>query len=379
MDIVISGIGMITPLGSTREQTWSNLLAGCSGIVFTGHGLEAPILGFSENGARSRTGDFALVAAQEALRHAEINSSLIETKKIGCAIGQSKPLLKSADSSTLLDPSLIMSSFSGWSAEAVVQREFGFSGPAQNIVAACATGIAAIELASSWIRSGLCDLALAGASESSLHPLYRAGFSQMGVLSEGNSPDCVRPFDANRNGFAMGEGAAILVLESKESARERGFPPLAVLRGARMKQNTSDAVRFDPQGEEIASLIRETIGSHREPDYINAHGTGTRYNDAVETKGIRLAFGAKAEKIPVSSTKAATGHLLGAAGAVEAAISILALRDGFIPPTLHLTTPDPDCDLDYVPHTARRQDLDSVLSLSFGFGGQMGAVLFGKI
>ncbi|MCB4756575.1 MAG: beta-ketoacyl-[acyl-carrier-protein] synthase family protein [Elusimicrobia bacterium] len=374
--IVVSGIGIVSPLGGTREETWANLIAGRTGIVATPDGLAAPVINFSPNGARSRAGDFAITAAREALEHAGIGEPLIKSQPIGCAVSQSKPLLDSQ--SEIFDTSLILSSFSGWSVEAVVRRELGLSGPALNCIAACATGIASIEMGAFWIESGQCDIALVGASESSLHPLYRAGFEKMGVLAKGEGPDCARPFDRKRSGFVMGEGAAVLVLESEESCCRRGHKPIAALKAANVRHSAQDFIRFDAGGEAVSALINRTM-SGTIPDYINAHGTGTVFNDVVESKAIRLSFGKEAYKIPVSSTKAATGHLLGAAGALEAALSILALRDGIIPQTLNLTDPDPACDLDYVPLRARAKELHRVLSLSYGFGGQIGAVSFERV
>ncbi len=395
-DICVSGVGMVTPLGPTREETWSNVIAGRTGIVSTEEGLAAPVVNFSPNGARSRMGDFAILAAAEALRHAGFDPASLRGANIGCAVSQSKPLMGSSlnmqhfDKSSIfvqgsesqccmlrLDPIMLLSSFTGWSAEAVVKREFGLSGPSMNVVAACATGIASIATAAHWIRSGTCEIVLAGASESSLHPLYRAGFERMGVLAKGGRPECARPFDLHRSGFVMGEGAAVLLLESGESLRRRGGHPLAQLLGIQLGHSSADALRFDPEGTAIASLIRRVTSKGESPDYINAHGTGTRFNDAAETKGIRSALGRSAARVAVSSTKASTGHLLGAAGAIEAAFCVLALRDHVLPPTLHLETPDPSCDLDCVPLKARPAPIQTALSLSYGFGGQLGAVLFG--
>ena len=368
-EIVVSGIGIVTPLGSSREKTWGALLSGHSAIARCAQGWESRIYDFSPNGARSRMGDFALLAAEEALRHAGLPTDALHGKNIGCAVSQSKPLVQS------LDPQLLLASFFGWSSESVVQREFGLEGPCANLVAACATGVASIQAAAQWIDAGLCDMALAGAAESSLNEFYQAGFEKMGVLAGDGG---AKPFDKNRTGFVMGEGAAVLLLESSDSARRRGHAPIAKYLKAVLRQSASDALRFDPDGDSVAALIKQTIAGFETPGYINAHGTGTQFNDLTETRGIQKAFAAVAKAPPVSSTKAATGHLLGAAGAVEAAFAALALRDQKIPPTLNLTDRDPGCDLDYVPFS-RSVDISSALSLSYGFGGQMGAVLFGKM
>lgn len=376
--IFVSGVGIISPLGSSCEKTWQALLAGKTGIQKTSRGLEARIYDFSLNGARSRMGDFALLAAAEALKQSGLSTEEIRGENIGCAVSQSKPLIEGRHPE--LDSTLLLSSFFGWSSESVVAREFGLEGPSTNLVAACATGIASLQTGAQWIQSGLCDMALVGAAESSLNDFYRAGFQQMGVLAdEKNGMTSARPFDRSRTGFVMGEGAAVMVLESENSLRRRGHTPLAELLRAVMRQSPSDVLRFDSDGDSVAKLLLQTTKGCGNPGYINAHGTGTQFNDLAETKGIRKAFGRLADNIPVSSTKAATGHLLGAAGAVEAAFSVLALRDQMIPPTLNLENPDPGCDLDFVPRISRKTPLSATMSLSYGFGGQMGAVLFGKV
>ncbi|MCG3204795.1 MAG: 3-oxoacyl-[acyl-carrier-protein] synthase 2 [Elusimicrobia bacterium] len=385
--IYVSGIGMVSPLGASCEKTWQALLEGKTGILKSQNGLEARIFDFSPNGARSRMGDFALLAAAEALRQAGLSDNDIRGENIGCAVSQSKPLLQPPPippteqrGGGLFDSTLLFSSFFGWSSESLVAREFGLEGPSSNLVAACATGIASLQMGVQWIRTGLCEIVLVGASESSLNEFYRAGFQQMGVLAdEKNGVASARPFDKNRSGFVMGEGAAVMVLESEASVQKRGHRPLAEVLNVALRQSARDVLRFDPSGEAVSSLITQVNPGPGIPDYINAHGTGTVFNDLVEARGIHRAFGKKAKDILVSSTKAATGHLLGAAGAVEAAIAVLALRDQVVPPTLNLDSPDPDCDLDCVPHQSRKAALSSALSLSYGFGGQMGAVLFGRV
>lgn len=376
MRVVVSGVGLVTPLGVTRELTWKNILEGRTAIVKESHGLEAHVQNFSMNGAHSRTGDFAVMAASEALNHAGISSEFISTHEIGCAISQSKPIL-SGHAGPALNPTLLLSSFFGFSCESIVQKEFSLTGPTANIAAACATGVASIETGVHWIQTGQCDVALVGAAEASLHPFFRSGFEQMGVLAHGENASAARPFDKNRSGFVMGEGAAVLVLESESSAKKRNHKPLGSVLSVKLHHSSHDPLRFDPDGSSIGRLVKEVATSTAGVGYINAHGTGTLFNDVVESKGIRLGLGKSADNVAVSSTKAATGHLLGAAGAVEAAFAVLALRDQILPPTLHLTEADPDCDLDFVPHQARKKKIDSAMSLSYGFGGQMGAVLFG--
>lgn len=372
MNVFVSGIGLVTPLGSSRESTWAHLVQGRSGIVPTPVGLQAPVIGFSPNGARSRAGDFAILAAQEALIHAGFEPSQIAGEPIGCVVSQSKPILGDISHNIRgLEPELLLSSFFGWSVEAVIKSHFRLAGPTANAAAACATGVLSILIGGTWIEQGFCERVLVGASESSLNPFYRAGFERMGVLTQGR----MRPFDENRSGFVMGEGAAVLVLESGDSALRRGHKPLAKILNVGLDHSAIDPVRFDENGTAVARLIRKTMKRDALPGYVNAHGTATLLNDRAESRGLRLAFKEEAARVPVSSTKAATGHLLGAAGAVEAAFCVLALRDQILPPTLNLETPE--CDLDYVPLKARRAAIESTLSLSYGFGGQMGAILFG--
>lgn len=367
-DIVVSGIGIVSPLANGREATWSRLLDGQTAIHKTTRGLEARVFDFSPNGARSRMGDFALLAAGEALAHAGISECLINSRTIGCAVSQSKPILSDS-----IDPTLLMSSFFGWSPESLIQRDFGLEGPTANVAAACATGVVSLLTAARWLETGECDFVLAGAAESSLGDFYSSGFKRMGVLAEGIDARAVRPFDQDRSGFAMGEGAAVLVLEKEDSAQARNHTPLARLKNIHMVHNASDVIAFDESGKTVADLLKKT--SDR-TDYINAHGTGTLLNDLAEGRGIASAFH---DSYPlVSSTKAATGHLLGAAGALEAAFCVLALRDQVAPATLHLENPDSRMQLNHV-RKSKSTKLQTSLSLSYGFGGQMGAVLFERM
>lgn len=365
MNIVVSGMGLVTPLGCGREATWRNLIDGKTAIQKTDSGLEARVYDFSFNGARSRMGDFAIFAAREALEHAGLMNELSRLR-VGCVIGQSKPVL----------PSFSLFSFSGWTANEVVRREFYLNGPSTNVIAACATGVAAIKIGAQWLEDDLCDVVLVGAAESSLNDFYRAGFAQMGVLAKEEVSN-VTPFGLHRSGFAMGEGAAVMVLEQKSHAHARGSCGVATIENVVLGQNITDSIRSSETGAAVARLVRAALRNNL-VDYINAHGTATVMNDLSETRGIRLALGQKAYETAVSSTKAATGHLLGAAGALEAAFAALSIRDQVIPPTLHLTQADPACDLDYVPLVARRKSLATSLSLSYGFGGQMGAICFAR-
>jgi 3-oxoacyl-(acyl-carrier-protein) synthase len=257
-----------------------------------------------------------------------------------------------------------------------LHRVFRLNGPVKNVSAACATGSASLILASKWIEEGVCDMVLAGACESSLYPLYVAGFDNMGVLAK----ERVCPFSLDRQGFAVGEGAGIFVLERKDKAMMRGANIYAEIAGCSMANDARGAVNSDPGGLAISEAIIKSMNKSgfQEIDYINAHGTGTRLNDLIETKAIKKAFSGKEGRISVSSTKAATGHLLGASGAVEAAFCMLSLRDQVVPATLNLLNRDPECDLDYTPNSAKRRLVRSAMSLSFGFGGQITSIVAGR-
>jgi 3-oxoacyl-[acyl-carrier-protein] synthase II len=242
-------------------------------------------------------------------------------------------------------------------------------------VSACATSAHAIGEAWKSIRLGECDALIAGGSEAAITPLGMGGFSVMKALSSRNDDPATasRPFDKDRDGFVMGEGAGIVVLEELEHAKKRGANILAELVGYGANSDAHHVTAPAPEGEGAARCMRLALASARmnpeEVGYINAHGTSTPFNDANETKAIKTVFGAHARKVAVSSTKSMTGHMLGAAGGAEAVISSLVLLRGVIPPTINYTTPDPDCDLDYVPNQAREQRVEAVMSNSFGFGG----------
>lgn len=369
-DVVVTGIGLITALGFGREKTWQAVINGRSGVrpdpFFPGY-LSARLENFYPP-AEMRLLSMGFLAAADALHDSGIDLAAVPAERRGCTVSVSKPNLSSGDLRTIRFTDIFMPDTLGNQ----LSRVFKFTGPRRNIAAACATGANALIIAAEWIRNGYCDIVLAGAAESSLHPLYQAGFSQMGVLAR----ERVSPFDKNREGFALGEGAGIFVLERKDAAILRGAPVYGTIAGWAMANDHHHPLTFEPSGSTIAAAIRTALDRSGlgYVSYINAHGTGTKYNDAVETKAIKNVFGAAAKKISISSTKAATGHLLGASGAVEFAFSLLALRDNIVPPTLNLREPADECDLDYTPGTARQMPLDSVMSLSFGFGGQIGVL-----
>jgi 3-oxoacyl-[acyl-carrier-protein] synthase II len=261
-----------------------------------------------------------------------------------------------------------------------VGRQLGLRGPNTSINSACASATDALGQAFNMIRAGSADVLLAGGSEAIITPVAVATMGLMGALSRdyNNTPEkASRPFDLNRDGFVLGEGAGVLVMESEEHARARGAKILAEYIGQGWSFDAADDAAPDAEGQSLA-MIRALKSAGIAPEdvgWLNAHGTGTPYNDKTETAAIKLAFGDAAYRIPVSSTKSMTGHLAAAAGGIEAVSSVLAIRDNRIPPTINLDTPDPECDLDYVPHTARNAPVDVVLSNSFGMGGQNAALV----
>ena len=262
-----------------------------------------------------------------------------------------------------------------------VARQFGITGVVVNYAAACATGVHSVIAGLRLITSGKADVVLAGAADASLVPPIVAAFERMGVLSRrwDDPPGACRPFDRTRDGFAIGEGAAVLVLESAERARQRPDRVYARLTGSSWGTDAYDLARLGTAQSEIAPLIQRALAdagrSAADVDYINAHGTGTAANDPIESAAIREALGEQAQRVPVSSLKPAIGHLLGAAGAGELALTVLAMRDGFIPPTLNLNEPDPECKLNHVANEGIERKLNVAVKVAAGFGGHIGVLV----
>ncbi len=367
--VVVTGIGLVTPLGLGREKTWNSLLNGQSAVskdreyldILTARIKDLPIPD------QVRLTSIAFLAANEAVFDSQIR--IEEVNSFGCTLSVSKNNLFALQKEGFAFNEAFLASDTGWQ----IKRILMLKGPVENTVAACATGVASIAIGTGWIQQGICDAVLCGAAESSLHPLYVAGFSQMGVLAKNK----VCPFSAEREGFAIGEGAAALILERKDKAMLRGAKIYCEIAGWNLSNSTTSALTFSKDGREISDTIKMALrmAGLESVDYINAHGTGTRINDTIETIALKNALGAGAKNVPVSSTKAATGHLLGAAGAVEAAFAMLSIRDQVIPATLNLDVPDPECDLDYTPGRARNKTVRTAMSLSFGFGGQIGTLV----
>jgi 3-oxoacyl-[acyl-carrier-protein] synthase II len=397
--VVVTGLGCITPLGLDVASTWASLAEGRSGVApitsFDASPFEtrfaAEVRGFDAEahlGRRlarrmDRFTQFAAVATQQALAQAGLTIDEGNRARIGVIIGTGiggiTTLLEEAERmrtagprrvSPFMVPMMLPDGAAGQIAILV-----GARGPNMAVVTACATGANAIGEAVETIRRGAADAMIAGGAEAAILPLTLAGFNVMDAISRRNEDPAgaSRPFDRDRDGFVMGEGAGIVILESYEHARRRGAAVLGEVVGY---ASTNDAHHLSAPAEngagaaECMRLALENAGLQpQDIGYINAHGTSTHLNDASETAAIKTAFGEHALRVPISSTKSMTGHLLGAAGAVEAIVCLEAMRHTLLPPTLNYTTPDPACDLDYVPNAARRAVVRYSLSNSFGFGG----------
>jgi 3-oxoacyl-[acyl-carrier-protein] synthase II len=404
--IVVTGMGVISPVGQTTEDAWRTVLAGESGVgpitLFDASGLDvriaAEVKGFDPEGRlgrkEARRADrfcqFAIAAALDAVADADLQMDTEDRDRVGVVVGSGiggigslsnavQTLIERGPNrvSPFLIPMLIIDMSSG-----LISMRLGATGPNHSVVSACTTGAHAIGEAAEIIRRGDADVMIAGGAEASIVPVGIVGFMNMKALSTRNDEPtkASRPFDADRDGFVSGEGAAILVLESAEHAMSRGAHILAELVGYGSAADAYDMVHPAPEGEGLARAMHLTLKdanlSPADIGYINAHGTSTPLNDAHETMALKHVFGEHVP--PVSSTKSMTGHLLGAAGSLEAAFSICALRDNTLPPTINYDTPDPECDLDYVPNTARRVEIAYALSNNSGFGGHNTGLIFGR-
>jgi len=397
--VVITGIGIISPLGLDTESTWQAILRGESGVdyitAFDPSPFEtrfaAEVRGFDplnymdRKDARrtDRFTQFAIAAARESLRNAGLDLSKTDPNQVGIIIGsgiggiitlseQFKVLFERGPGrvSPFLVPMMIVDMAGGY-----LSILLGARGPNFCTVSACASGGDAIGNAYEILRRGDAQVMLAGGAEAPVCPIALAAFNAARAMSTRNEDPkrASRPFDRDRDGFVLGEGAAVLVLETLEHARGRGAPILAEIVGYGL---TADAYHITQPAEDgeggaraMAMALRKAGLAPTEVDYINAHGTSTPLNDRTETQAIKAVFGEHAYRLAVSSTKSMTGHLLGAAGAIEAAFCVLAIRDQVLPPTINLENPDPECDLDYVPNQARPARVRVAMSNAFGFGG----------
>ncbi len=404
--VVITGMGAVSPLGLDVSETWEKLAAGTSGVgpitLFDASDLAVQIAcevkGFEpldyldpkEVRRRERFEHLAAAAAQQALGHAGLvvhdypvgRVAVIVSSSVG-GLGTLQEAVRTIDErgARRLSPFLIPM-FMPNGAAGLIAIDVGAKGPCYSIASACASGADGIGLAWMLIRAGVVDAAIAGGTEATVNKLGVAAFDRVNALSRRNEAfdSTPAPFDMNRDGFVIGEGAAILILESLESAQKRQVEVLAELVGY---ASTADAFHItapSESGEGGAAAISLALASAGlEPgdvDYVNAHGTGTQLNDVAETRAIKAALGEAAYRVPISSTKSMTGHIMGATAALEAIFAIQSIRTGIIPPTLHLNTPDPECDLDYVPNTARAESVEVALSNAFGFGGHNAVLAF---
>jgi 3-oxoacyl-[acyl-carrier-protein] synthase II len=416
--VVVTGLGAITPLGNNVPTVWRAMVEGRSGIgpitLFDASGLQTQFAGEVKDydpkeyfGAREarrldRFMQFALIATKEALEDAGLANTLrcvsgtgggSDPERIGVIIGTAfgglGTLLAEHENflqrgpgrvSPFMVPMMLPDSAAGQ-----VAINFGFRGPNMAVTAACATGNFAIGEAAAMIRRGVADVMVAGGSEAAIVNLAMAAFNNMGVLSTRNEePErACRPFDASRDGFVASEGAAVLILESLEHAQARGARIYAEMAGYGASADAYHITAPLEDGRGAAQAMRAALKdagvSATGVDYINAHGTGTVLNDASETLAIKTVLGEYAHRIPISSIKSMAGHLLGAAGALEALACIKAIEESIMPPTINYATPDPACDLDYVPNEARKAEIRTALSNSFGFGGHNACIILRRL
>ena len=397
--VVITGLGVISPVGNNIDEFWSSLIAGKSGVCrisqFDPAQYDSQIAGEVKNFDPSphispkdkrrmdKFVQYALIAAHQAAADAQLDLGKEDPFQIGVLIGsgigslytvqeQTKVLMTKGPSkmSPFTIPMLIVNMASGW-----IAISFGVKGPNSAVATACASGGHAIGDAFKIIQRGDAQLMITGGTESCVCQTGVGAFCAMKALSTKNSePEkASRPFDKERDGFVIGEGAGVVLLENLEHAQKRNAPIYAEIVGYGMSGDAYHMTAPDPEGEGAARAMTEALGDARiKPEdisYINAHGTSTPLNDKVETLAIKKVFAKFAQKIPVSSTKSMTGHLLGAAGGVEFVACCLSIKNNIIAPTINYETPDPDCDLDYVPNTAREIKVDTAMSNSLGFGG----------
>ncbi len=404
--VVVSGMGAISPYGPGVDLFWRNLLAGRSAIKpiesFDVSGFSCTIGGeirdfdprdfIDRKSARrmARFTQFAVAAAREAIETAQLDLAALDRSRIGVVLGNGAggyPEIQAAASTLFdrggmrLDPLFLPKVLPNMAA-ANIAMQFDLLGYNTTVVTACAAGTQALGDATNVIRNGLADIVISGGTEAGFCQLGLGGFAVMRALSSRNDQPAAasRPFDADRDGFVPGEGAGIIVLESQESALRRGIAPLVELAGFGSSADAHHLVMPDADGAGPIRAIKwalEDAGISPEAiNYINAHGTSTPLNDASETRAIKAALGDASRRIPVSSTKSMIGHIFGGAGGLESIAAIKSITEGTIHPTINYTTPDPDCDLDYVPNEARPSEVGTVLKNSFGFGGQNACLVF---
>ena len=404
--IVITGMGAVSPVGLNCQQTFDSLVEGRSGVsrisLFDSSNIDCHVAGevkdfdpaaYMDRKMARRIGryaQFSIAATQEALAQSGLDLDQEDCSRIACIVSSAIgdfPMLEQQMFSFFRGSRRTISPFtvprvSTSMAAGNIALEFGLTGLSYGVSSACATGSHSIANAMMILKLGLADVVLAGGSEAAICETFLQSYIAMRALSTRNDEpeQASRPFDQDRDGFVIAEGCGVLVLETLEKAQERGAPILAELVGAGMTCDAFHITSAHPDGRGAAQAITAALDcaglNAEEVDYVNAHGTSTPVNDPIETKALKTAFGDHAYRMPVSSTKSMTGHAIGAAGALEAIICVKAMEANIIPPTINLDNPSPDCDLDYVPHTARSKELDIVMSNSFAFGGQNCVLIF---
>lgn len=407
--VVVTGMGMLSPLAIGVEPTWQAIIAGQSGIApitqfdtteYTSR-IAGEVKGFNsddfidkrEAKRMDRFVQFAVAAAKMAVADAQLTIGEANAEQTGVLVGSGiggtwtweanhRQLVEKGPHrvSPFFIPMMI-----GDMASGQISMIVGAKGPNLNIATACATGTHAIGEAAEIIRRGDATVMIAGGTEAAVSPISVAGFCSMKALSTRNDDPtrASRPFDAERDGFVIGEGAGVVILEEMESALARGARIYGEVAGYGASGDAYHMTASHPEGEGAArsmlAALKDACLTPQEISYINAHGTSTSLNDKAETLAMKRVFGDFAYQVPVSSTKSMTGHLLGAAGGVEAIFCLLAIRDGIVPPTINQESPDPDCDLDYVPNQARKVEVTAAMSNSFGFGGHNATLVLKKV
>jgi 3-oxoacyl-[acyl-carrier-protein] synthase II len=397
--VVITGMGTVNPLGLTVEESWNNVINGVSGVgpitLFDSAPLNvhfaAEVKAFEpdqymeakEARRRDRFEQLGVAAAKEAVENSGLEITEENTGRIGVLVSSAIGGIKSLQDAVLtnhmegprrvspfLIPMLMPNGAAG-----MIAIDYQIKGPCFSVASACASGSDGIGTAMLMLKAGMIDAALAGATEMTICPVGVAAFDRVGAMSRRNDDYSMspQPFDKNRDGLVMGEGAAVLVIETEAHAKARGANILAELAGYGATADAYHVTAPHENGEGGAAAMRMALASAKatidDLGYINAHGTGTPLNDQSETRAIKAAFGEKAYEIPISSTKSMTGHMMGATGALEVIFCLKAVREGILPPTIHYQTPDPECDLDYIPNEAREKKIDLAISNAFGFGG----------
>jgi 3-oxoacyl-[acyl-carrier-protein] synthase II len=407
--VVVTGMGALTPVGLSVDETWANLLAGRSGIQrITSIDLSEcacqiggelkefdprSYLGAKQARRMARFSQLATIAAGMALDDAALsltedtreNTGVFMGSGVGgCVVETEQAVAKMARQNSLRVSPFHLTAMPPNMAAFHIANTFGLRGYNSTVVTACAAGAQALGEATEVVRSGRASVMLAGGSEATLGPMAFASFSVMAALSTRNDDPAAacRPFDVDRDGFVMSEGAAVFVLERLEHALQRRAHIHAEVLGYAANSDGHHAIAPNPEAHGPIKAIREALAdagvSPQQVDYVNAHGTGTPLGDIVETRAIKAVFGDDAYRVPISATKSMLGHGLGAAGAMETLACIRAIRDNRLHPTLNLDLPDPECDLDYVPHSARSAQVDIVLKNSFGMGSQNACLVLGR-